>query len=118
MVQIGWLSGYGRVVTLQHPEDRSTRYAHLSAFAPGLKLGDRVRQGEMIGKVGRTGIATGNHLHYEIAEAGRQIDPSRARTRPAAVLQGEALAAFQATRQGLTVQVAHLQPMQEVAAAE
>jgi murein DD-endopeptidase MepM/ murein hydrolase activator NlpD len=118
VVQIGWLSGYGRVVTLQHPEDRSTRYAHLSAFAPGLKLGDRVRQGEMIGKVGRTGIATGNHLHYEIAEAGRQIDPSRARTRPAAVLQGEALAAFQATRQSLTVLAGHLQPMQEVAAAE
>ncbi|WP_431268413.1 peptidoglycan DD-metalloendopeptidase family protein [Dankookia sp. P2] len=44
VVQIGWLSGYGRVITLQHPEDRSTRYAHLSAFAPGLKLGDRVRQ--------------------------------------------------------------------------
>ena len=82
VVQIGWLSGYGRVVTLQHPEDRSTRYAHLSAFSPGLKLGDRVRQGEMIGKVGRTGVATGNHLHYEIAEGGRQIDPSRARTPP------------------------------------
>ena len=118
VTQIGWMSGYGRVVTLQHPEDRSTRYAHLSAFAPGLKIGDRVRQGEMVGKVGRTGLATGNHLHYEIAEAGRQIDPGRARTRPAAVLEGEALAAFQATRQGLTVQVAHLQPMQEVAAAE
>ncbi|TDH58199.1 M23 family metallopeptidase [Dankookia rubra] len=118
VVQIGWLSGYGRVVTLQHPEDRSTRYAHLSAFAPGLKLGDRVRQGEMIGKVGRTGVATGNHLHYEIAEAGRQIDPSRARTRPATVLEGPALAAFQATRQGLTVLAGRLQPMQEVAAAD
>ena len=118
VVQIGSLSGYGRVVTLQHPEDRSTRYAHLSAFAAGLKLGDRVRQGEMIGKVGRTGIATGNHLHYEIAEAGQQIDPGRARTRPAAVLEGPALAAFQATRQGLSVLAGHLQPMQEVAAAE
>ncbi|WP_431268412.1 hypothetical protein [Dankookia sp. P2] len=72
----------------------------------------------MIGKVGRTGIATGNHLHYEIAEAGQQIDPSRARTRPAAVLEGPALAAFQATRQGLTVLAGHLQPMQEVAAAD
>ncbi|MFZ4408709.1 MAG: peptidoglycan DD-metalloendopeptidase family protein [Paracraurococcus sp.] len=118
VTQIGWLSGYGRVVTLQHAEDRSTRYAHLSAFAPGLKPGDRVRQGEVIGKVGRTGLATGNHLHYEIAEAGRAIDPGRARTRPAAVLDGEALAAFLATRQGLAVQVARLQPMQEVAAAE
>ena len=90
----------------------------MSAFAPGLKPGDRVRQGEVIGKVGRTGLATGNHLHYEIAEAGRAIDPGRARTRPAAVLDGEALAAFLATRQGLAVQVARLQPMQEVAAAE
>lgn len=118
VVQIGWLSGYGRVLTLQHPEDRTTRYAHLSAFAPGLKLGDRVRQGEMIGKVGRTGIATGNHLHYEIAEGGQQIDPGRARTRPAAVLEGAALTAFQATRQGLTVLAGRLQPLQEVAAAD
>ncbi|RAI59147.1 peptidoglycan DD-metalloendopeptidase family protein [Roseicella frigidaeris] len=118
VVQIGWMGGYGRVITLQHAGDRTTRYAHLSAFAPGLKAGDRVRQGELVGRVGRTGLATGNHLHYEIAEGGTQIDPTKARTEPAAVLADAELAAFQATRQGLMTQLAHLQPMQEVAAAE
>lgn len=118
VVQIGWMKGYGRVLTLQHAEDRTTLYAHLSAFAPGLKRGDRVRQGELIGKVGRTGMATGPHLHYELAEAGRPLDPARARTRPAAVLAGEELLAFHAIRQGLAVQVAQLQPMEEVAAAD
>ncbi|MCB4822670.1 M23 family metallopeptidase [Roseicella aerolata] len=118
VTQIGWMKGYGRIITLRHEEDRLTRYAHLSAFAPGLKKGDRVRQGELIGKVGSTGMATGPHLHYELVEAGRPIDPARARTRPARVLAGEELLAFQAVRQGLAVQVAQLAPMQEVAAAD
>ncbi|TCZ53360.1 peptidoglycan DD-metalloendopeptidase family protein [Roseicella aquatilis] len=118
VVQIGWAGGYGRTVTLQHGEARTTRYAHLSTFAPGLRPGDRVRQGEVIGRVGRTGVATGNHLHYEIAEAGQPLDPARVRTRPATVLQGPDLAAFQAARDGLAVQLARLQPMQEVAAAD
>ncbi|MBK1661287.1 M23 family metallopeptidase [Paracraurococcus ruber] len=118
VVQIGWMRGYGRVLTLLHAEDRTTRYAHLSAFAPGLRAGDRVRQGELIGKVGRTGMATGPHLHYELAEGGRTLDPALARTRPATVLAGADLAAFLTTRRTLVAQVAHLQPMQEVAAAD
>lgn len=118
VLQVGWMKGYGRVITLQHAEARTTRYAHLSAFAPGLKAGDRVRQGEPIGKVGRTGLATGPHLHYELAEQGQTLDPAAARTQPATMLSGEVLAAFHAARQGLVAQVAHLQPMQEVAAAE
>lgn len=118
VIQIGWMRGYGRVITLQHAEYRTTRYAHLSAFAPGLKVGDRLRQGELVGRVGRTGIATGNHLHFELAEAGMQIDPAKARTHPAEVLEGAELAAFQASRQALVTQLARLQPMQEVAAAE
>ncbi|MDO9707705.1 peptidoglycan DD-metalloendopeptidase family protein [Paracraurococcus lichenis] len=117
VTQIRWMSGYGRIIELRHEDDRTTRYAHLSAFAPGLKPGDRVRQGEVIGKVGRTGLATGPHLHYELAESGLTLDPARARMRPATELAGQELAAFLAVRQGLAVQVAHLQPMQEVAAA-
>lgn len=116
--QIGWLNGYGRTLALRHEDGRTTRYAHLSAFAPDLRAGSRVRQGEVIGKVGRTGLATGPHLHYEIAENGLPIDPAQARTMPAAELRGANLEMFLAGRQSLARQVAHLQPMQEVAAAE
>lgn len=118
VAQLGWLGGYGRVVELRHAGDRSTRYGHLASFAPGLKPGDRVRQGEVIGRVGRTGLATGPHLHYELLEAGRAMDPALAPGRPALVLAGAELALFQANRDGLARQVARLQPLQEVASAE
>ena len=118
VMQVGWMRGYGRTILLGHGQDRETRYAHLSAVTPGLRPGDRVSQGEVIGRVGRTGLATGPHLHYEIVEAGQPIDPSRAPATPAAELTGPAFAAFAATRIGLERQIAHLAPMQEVAAAE
>jgi murein DD-endopeptidase MepM/ murein hydrolase activator NlpD len=71
----GQQSGYGNVVILQHQGAFSTVYAHLSRFAPGLKKGSRVSQGEVIAYVGQTGWATGPHLHYEFRVAGVQRDP-------------------------------------------
>ena len=62
---VGWENGYGKVVTLRHQGGFSTRYAHLSSFEPGLHKGERVHQGDVIGRVGQTGWATGPHLHYE-----------------------------------------------------
>ncbi len=67
--------GYGRVVTLRHGQRRKTRYAHLSRYAKGLRVGDRVERGEVIGYVGRTGTTTGPHLHYEFIEQGRHRNP-------------------------------------------
>jgi murein DD-endopeptidase MepM/ murein hydrolase activator NlpD len=67
--------GYGNIVEIQHPNGYSTRYAHLSRFAPGLGRGAAVRQGEIIGFVGATGLATGPHLHYEVRRHGRPVDP-------------------------------------------
>lgn len=71
----GWRNGYGNVIELRHSSDISTVYGHLSAFAVGLHTGARVRQGDVIGYVGMTGLATGPHLHYEFKIDGVQHDP-------------------------------------------
>jgi murein DD-endopeptidase MepM/ murein hydrolase activator NlpD len=73
----GWKGGYGNVVILQHHGQHSTVYGHLSAFAKGLRAGQRVSQGEVVGYVGATGMATGPHLHYEFLVNGVQRDPTR-----------------------------------------
>ncbi|NDP41992.1 MAG: peptidoglycan DD-metalloendopeptidase family protein [Aromatoleum sp.] len=67
--------GYGKVIHLQNSGAYSTLYAHLSRFAPQLKPGARIAQGEVIGYVGQTGWATGPHLHYEFRVANEQRDP-------------------------------------------
>ena len=75
---IGRQGGYGKVVILRHTNGRSTVYAHLSGFANGLQVGRRVDQGDVIGYVGMTGLATGPHLHYEFRVNGVYQDPLRA----------------------------------------
>lgn len=72
--------GYGKLVEIQHPNGYASRYAHLSRFADGLRAGSAVRQGDIIGYVGSTGLATGPHLHYEIRRQGRPVDPEIAFT--------------------------------------
>ncbi|MCP5266449.1 MAG: peptidoglycan DD-metalloendopeptidase family protein [Burkholderiaceae bacterium] len=67
--------GFGNVVILRHDARHSTLYAHLRGFAKGLRKGNRVEQGELIGYVGKTGWATGPHLHYEFRIAGAHTDP-------------------------------------------
>lgn len=71
----GKQGGYGNVIILQHGGNISTVYGHLSAFSKGLRQGARVRQGDVIGYVGSTGMATGPHLHYEFRVAGVQRNP-------------------------------------------
>ena len=71
----GWRGNYGKLVTIRHAENVETFYAHLSGFAPGIKAGAGVRKGDVIGYVGRTGLATGNHLYYEVAINNERIDP-------------------------------------------
>ncbi len=116
--RIGHASGYGRMIVLRHAGGTETRYAHLSAFARGLKPGSRVRQGDVIGKVGSSGLATGPHLHYEILMAGRPVDPATAQAEAGTQLTGRDLAAFMAERRSLQAWLARLEPMQEVAAAD
>ncbi|MAM93599.1 M23 family metallopeptidase [Parvibaculum sp.] len=70
-----WRGNYGKLVTVRHSENVETYYAHLSGFAPGIRPGTGVRKGEVIGYVGRTGLATGNHLYYEVAVNDERINP-------------------------------------------
>ena len=73
VVRAGWTGGYGLMVEVRHPGDLTTRYSHLSAIlcAPG----DAVEPGQPLGLVGRTGLATGPHLHFEVWRAGEPRDP-------------------------------------------
>jgi murein DD-endopeptidase MepM/ murein hydrolase activator NlpD len=73
--EAGRKGAYGNYVRLKHNGTYRTAYAHLSRFAKGMKVGRRVRQGEVIGFVGSTGRSTGPHLHYEVMVAGKQINP-------------------------------------------
>ena len=70
-----WDTGYGRRVEIQHPYDFMTTYSHLSDFAPGVREGVRVRQGQVIGYLGNSGLSTGPHLHYEVMVKGEFKDP-------------------------------------------
>jgi murein DD-endopeptidase MepM/ murein hydrolase activator NlpD len=72
---VGYGNGYGRTVELQHGDAYSTLYAHMSRFARGLKRGSGVRQGQVIGYVGKSGLATGPHLHYEFRINGVHRNP-------------------------------------------
>ncbi|TDI80446.1 MAG: M23 family peptidase [Betaproteobacteria bacterium] len=86
--------GYGKLIILKHRGRYSTVYAHLSAFAKGLRKGRRVNQGDIIGYVGSTGLATGPHLHYEFRVNGVQRNPQRV-VMPAAIpLAAKNIAAF------------------------
>lgn len=76
IVQIGRLGGYGKCVTILHENGYKTRYGHMSKFNNNLYIGSVVKQGQIIGFVGMTGVATGAHLHYEvITHRGTHIDP-------------------------------------------
>ena len=74
---VGNKGGYGKVVELEHVNQVRTVYGHLSRFARGLSSGDRISQGEIIGYVGMTGLATGPHLHYEYLSRGVHMDPQK-----------------------------------------
>ena len=116
--EAGRMSGYGLTIRLAHAGGAETVYAHLSAITRGLRPGDAVAQGALIGRVGATGLATGNHLHYEVHVNGRAVNPATVAELPAPRLEGPALAAFLAARQSMQTQLARLAPMQEVASAD
>jgi murein DD-endopeptidase MepM/ murein hydrolase activator NlpD len=86
--------GYGNYVRLRHNREFATAYGHLSRLAPALAPGRRVGQGEVIGYVGATGLATGPHLHYELLRAGEQVNPLTVRAEGADPLRGEQLRRF------------------------
>lgn len=75
VVQSGWLGGAGKAIRLRHNSTYQTAYKHLHGFASGIRVGARVRQGQVIGYVGSTGLSTGAHLHFELWDRGNFVDP-------------------------------------------
>lgn len=71
----GWTAGGGRAVRIRHASGYESGYLHLSAFGPGIRAGVHVSQGQVIGRVGMTGLATGPHLHYELRKGGTVVNP-------------------------------------------
>ncbi|MFD1703166.1 M23 family metallopeptidase [Methylopila henanensis] len=95
----GWANGYGRQVVLQHANGYETTYNHMSGIGRGVTPGARVRQGQVIGFVGSTGLSTGAHLHYEVLVNGRFVNPMKVKLPRGRELDGEMLAGFQRERE-------------------
>lgn len=86
--------GYGKHVIVKHNGIYQTLYAHMSRFPKNLRVGSRVKKGQVIGYVGTTGSSTGNHLHYEIKKYGKQIDPVKSKLPRGQKLAGSARKSF------------------------
>jgi murein DD-endopeptidase MepM/ murein hydrolase activator NlpD len=94
----GYEGGYGKYIRIRHANGWETAYGHMSAFARGMETGKKVRQGQLIGYVGSTGLSTGNHLHYEMIVNGRFVDPMKIKLPRGRVLEGAQLAGFDEER--------------------
>ncbi len=80
---LGWKGGYGRYIKIRHNNVYQTGYGHLSRFARGLKKGSRVKQGQVIGYVGSSGLSTGPHLDFSVKKRGHFVDPLKIKSPPA-----------------------------------
>jgi murein DD-endopeptidase MepM/ murein hydrolase activator NlpD len=120
--KIGWEGGYGKYIRVKHNNGYETAYGHMSAFAKGMEVGKRVRQGQVIGFVGSTGQSTGAHVHFEILVNGRFVDPMRVKLPRGRALEGPMMAGFEkerdrldgmmASRNGSSAHISDAGPMQ------
>ncbi|WP_132256896.1 M23 family metallopeptidase [Methylobacterium segetis] len=99
VIKAEWDSGYGRRVEIQHINGYVTTYNHMSRFGRGVSAGAKVRQGQVIGYVGSTGLSTGAHLHYEVVINGHFVDPMKIRVPRGRELDGRLLAEFKRQRE-------------------
>ena len=98
VIKAEWDSGYGRRIELQHANGYVTTYSHQSAFAKGIAPGAKVRQGQVIGYLGSTGLSTGPHLHYEVLVNGNFVNPMKIRVPRGRELQGTTLVEYKRQR--------------------
>jgi murein DD-endopeptidase MepM/ murein hydrolase activator NlpD len=96
--KVGLEGGYGKYIRIKHNNGYETAYGHMSAFAKGMEIGKRVRQGQVIGFVGTTGMSTGPHVHYEILVNGRFVDPMRIKLPRGRSLEGPLMGNFEKER--------------------
>jgi murein DD-endopeptidase MepM/ murein hydrolase activator NlpD len=108
--KIGLEGGYGKYIRIRHANGWETAYGHMSAFARGMEAGKKVRQGQVIGYVGSTGLSTGAHLHSEILVNGRFVDPMKVKLPRGRVLEGPLLTAFDQERTRLEAMLTRATP--------
>src|SRR5471032_285900 len=106
----GTQNGYGNFVMIKHWANYTTAYAHMSRFAPGIKKGSKVSQGDVIGYVGTTGWSTGAHLHYEFRVGGEAKDPSTLNVQAQAPLTAAEMSRFKSYASDMSHRFALLQP--------
>ncbi len=88
VIKAGWCGGGGNCVKIKHNNTYQTVYAHMSKFGRGIKRGVKVKQGQIIGYVGSTGLSTGPHLHYEVIENGKKINSQKLKLPSGKILNG------------------------------
>ena len=93
-----WCGGGGNCVKIKHNRVYQTVYAHMSKFGRGIKKGTRVKQGQIIGYVGSTGLSTGPHLHYEVIENGRKINSQKLKLPSGKILKGNQRKIFEVNK--------------------
>ncbi|HVK81451.1 MAG TPA: peptidoglycan DD-metalloendopeptidase family protein [Verrucomicrobiae bacterium] len=119
VVRAGPFSSYGNYVRIRHANGYETAYAHMSRFARGMRAGARVQQGQVIGYVGNTGRSTGPHLHYEVMQRGRQVNPMTLRVANGRNLEGRAQELFMIERERIdTLRHVRDSEVTEVSAAQ
>ncbi|WP_332854496.1 M23 family metallopeptidase [Duganella sp. S19_KUP01_CR8] len=106
----GTQNGYGNFVMIKHWANYTTAYAHMSRFAPGIKKGSKVSQGDVIGYVGTTGWSTGAHLHYEFRVGGEAKDPGTMNVQAQAPLTAAEMSRFKSYASDMSHRFALLQP--------
>ena len=98
VLKAGWCGGGGNCVKIKHNTTYQTVYAHMSKFGRGIKKGARVKQGQIIGYVGSTGLSTGPHLHYEVIENGKKINSQKLKLPSGKILKGEERKKFEVNK--------------------
>ncbi len=108
VIRAKWCGGGGNCIKIKHNSTYSTIYAHMKSFAKGIKVGKKVRQGQIIGYVGSTGMSTGPHLHYEVLINGKQVNSQKLKLPSGKVLKGDERQAFEIHRIKSDVLIAEL----------
>ena len=103
VVRRGRNGGYGHYIRIRHKSDFETAYAHLSRYHARAKIGRRVRQGQIIGYVGSTGMSTGPHLHYEVIENGKKINSQTLKLPSGKTLLGEERKKFEVEKMRIEI---------------
>ena len=108
VIRARWCGGGGNCVKIKHNSTYETIYAHMKAFAKGIKEGRKVKQGQIIGYVGSTGLSTGPHLHYEVLVNGKKVNSQKLKLPSGKILKGEERKQFELDRIKVDLKLADL----------